>query len=82
MQIKKKLDKGKANAIETSGSNNKVHDKANFSRNMGMDLECESWIGNKEQSSSNQDEIFEEIDYTKNFYCWQYNKIMEKRISV
>ena len=64
---KKKLDKGKAKAIETSGSNNEVHDKADSSPDMGMDLEPESWAGNEEESSSDQDEIPEGIDHTKDF---------------
>ena len=39
---KKKLDKGKAKAVEASKSNNKVHDKADSGPNMGMDLETEN----------------------------------------
>ena len=32
-----------------------------------MDLEPESWAGNEEKSSSDQDEILEGIDYTEDF---------------
>lgn len=42
-------------------------DKANPDSDMGMDLEPESWAAIEEEYSSDQDEIPEGIDYTKDF---------------
>lgn len=67
IQRKKKLDKGKAKAVKISRSNNEVYNNADSSSDMGMDLEPESWAGNEEKSSSDQDEILEGIDYTEDF---------------
>ena len=49
---------------------------------MRMDLGTEYWAENKQRESSNQDEIPEGIDHTDKFYCWWYNKTVERGMNV
>lgn len=48
-------------------NNNKVNNKADFSPDIRIDLKFKSWVENKEENSFDQNEIFEKIDYTKDF---------------
>lgn len=53
--------------LETNGSNNKAYDKADSGPDIEMDLEHKSCVGNKDESSSDQNEIPKGIAYTKDF---------------
>ena len=57
----------KANDEASSNPASPGSDKVNPDSDIGMDLEPENWAVNEEEYSSDQDEIPEGIDYTKDF---------------
>ena len=77
----KVLSKSKAKMVEPNNERDKAYDEASpspdeaspgpaeagLNSDMGRDLEPESWAENEEGESSDQDEILEGIDYTKEF---------------